>query len=41
VDKALPDDPRLILTPPVAGCSHECKTAIGARLFEKISAFYS
>lgn len=35
-----PDDSRLILTPHVAGCSHECKTAIGARLFEKISAFY-
>jgi phosphoglycerate dehydrogenase-like enzyme len=40
VDKPLPDDPRLILTPHIAGCSHECKTAIGARLFEKISAFY-
>ena len=40
VDQPLPDDPRLILTPHVAGCSHECKTAIGARLFEKISAFY-
>ena len=40
VDRPLPDDPRLILTPHVAGCSHECKTAIGARLFEKISAFY-
>jgi phosphoglycerate dehydrogenase-like enzyme len=37
----LPDDPRLILTPHIAGCSHECKTAIGARLFEKITAFYS
>ena len=41
VDRPLPDDPRLILTPHVAGCSHECKTAIGARLFEKISAFYT
>jgi phosphoglycerate dehydrogenase-like enzyme len=40
VDRSLPDDPRLILTPHIAGCSHECKTAIGARLFEKISAFY-
>lgn len=37
----LPDDPRLILTPHVAGCSHECKQAIGARLFEKISAHYA
>lgn len=36
-----PDDPRLILTPHVGGCSHECKTAIGARLYEKIVAFYS
>ncbi len=36
----LPDDPRLILTPHVAGCSHECKQAIGARLFEKISGFF-
>jgi phosphoglycerate dehydrogenase-like enzyme len=36
-----PDDPRLILTPHVGGCSHECKTAIGARLYEKIVAFFS
>lgn len=36
-----PDDPRLILTPHVGGCSHECKTAIGARLYEKIVAFLS
>lgn len=36
-----PDDPRLILTPHVGGCSHECKTAIGARLYEKIVAFYA
>jgi D-3-phosphoglycerate dehydrogenase len=36
-----PDDPRLILTPHIAGCSHECKAAIGARLFEKISEFYA
>jgi len=34
-----PDDPRLILTPHVGGCSHECKTAIGARLYEKIVEF--
>lgn len=39
--RKFPDDPRLILTPHIAGCSHECKTAIGAKLFEKISAFYS
>ncbi|HVS31292.1 MAG TPA: NAD(P)-dependent oxidoreductase [Thermoanaerobaculia bacterium] len=36
-----PDDPRLILTPHIAGCSHECKAAIGAKLFEKIAEFYS
>jgi phosphoglycerate dehydrogenase-like enzyme len=35
-----PDDPRLVLTPHIGGCSHECKTAIGARLYEKIVAFY-
>lgn len=36
-----PEDPRLILTPHVGGCSHECKTAIGARLYEKIVGFYA
>lgn len=36
----LPDDPRLILTPHIAGCSHECKAAIGATLFQKIVEFY-
>lgn len=35
-----PDDPRLILTPHVAGCSYEVKTTVGGRLFEKIAAFY-
>ena len=39
--RPLPDDPRLILTPHIAGCSHECKTAIGGKLWEKISAFYA
>ena len=33
---AFPDDPRLILTPHVAGCSYECKTDIGELLYEKI-----
>lgn len=37
----LPDDPRLILTPHIAGCTHECKTAIGAKLYEKIAEFYA
>lgn len=36
----LPHDPRLILTPHVAGCSHECKAAIADRLYEKISERY-
>ena len=37
---ALPPDPRLILTPHIAGCSHECKAAIGEKLYEKISERY-
>jgi phosphoglycerate dehydrogenase-like enzyme len=36
----LPDDPRLILTPHIGGCSFECKADIGATLYEKIVAFY-
>lgn len=36
----LPDDPRLMLTPHIGGCSHECKAAIGERLYEKIVGFY-
>jgi phosphoglycerate dehydrogenase-like enzyme len=36
-----PDDPRLILTPHVAGCTHECRHAIGQKLWEKISAHYA
>lgn len=39
--RPLPDDPRLILTPHIAGCTHEAKSAIGAKLFEKIAQFYS
>jgi D-3-phosphoglycerate dehydrogenase len=35
-----PDDPRLIVTPHVAGCTTEAKSAIGAKLYEKICAFY-
>ena len=37
----LPDDPRLILTPHVAGCSHEVKTSVGGRLFDRIAGHYS
>lgn len=36
-----PDDPRLILTPHIGGCSFECKADIGALLYEKIAAFYA
>ena len=35
-----PDDPRLILTPHIAGCTTEAKSAIGAKLYEKICAYY-
>jgi D-3-phosphoglycerate dehydrogenase / 2-oxoglutarate reductase len=35
-----PSDPRLILTPHIAGCTTEAKSAIGAKLYEKICAFY-
>jgi phosphoglycerate dehydrogenase-like enzyme len=35
-----PDDPRLILTPHIAGCTAEAKSAIGAKLYEKICAHY-
>src|SRR5438105_3066464 len=35
------DDPRLILTPHIGGCTFESKAAIGAKLFEKIAAFYA
>jgi D-3-phosphoglycerate dehydrogenase len=37
----LPDDPRLILTPHIAGCSFEVKTTVGGRLFDKIVEFYA
>jgi phosphoglycerate dehydrogenase-like enzyme len=41
VTAPFPDDPRLMLTPHIGGCTHECKTAIGAKLYEKIVAFYA
>ena len=33
---SFPNDPRLILTPHIGGCSHEVKTTAGSRVFEKI-----
>jgi D-3-phosphoglycerate dehydrogenase len=39
--RSWPNDPRLILTPHVAGCTTEAKSAIGAKLYEKIVAFYA
>ncbi|HYC92985.1 MAG TPA: NAD(P)-dependent oxidoreductase [Thermoanaerobaculia bacterium] len=41
IEGPLPDDPRLILTPHIGGCSWEVKTTVGGRLFEKIAEFYS
>ena len=38
--RTFPDDPRLVLTPHIGGCTHEAKAAIGAKLYEKIVAFY-
>lgn len=38
--RTFPDDPRLILTPHIGGCTDEAKAAIGAKLYEKICAFY-
>lgn len=38
--EALPDDPRLILTPHIGGCSYEVKTTVGGRLFERIAEVY-
>jgi phosphoglycerate dehydrogenase-like enzyme len=39
--RTFPSDPRLILTPHIGGCTHEAKAAIGAKLYEKICAFYA
>jgi D-3-phosphoglycerate dehydrogenase len=36
-----PDDPRLILTPHIGGCSYEVKSTVGGRLFERIVQFYA
>jgi D-3-phosphoglycerate dehydrogenase len=34
-----PDDPRLILTPHIAGCTHEARACIGELLWERIVAW--
>lgn len=36
-----PDDPRLILTPHVAGGTYEAKAAIGAKLYERIVEYFA
>lgn len=40
-DTPFPDDPRLILTPHVGGCSYEVKTTVGGRLYELIVDWYA
>ncbi|HEV8659813.1 MAG TPA: NAD(P)-dependent oxidoreductase, partial [Thermoanaerobaculia bacterium] len=40
-NRTFPDDPRLILTPHVAGCTHECRSAIGEKLWARIVEFYA
>lgn len=37
---AFPDDPRLIVTPHIGGCTWECRGALGATLFRRIQEFY-
>lgn len=39
-DTTFPDDPRLILTPHIGGCSYEVKTTVGGRLYERICDWY-
>jgi D-3-phosphoglycerate dehydrogenase len=35
-----PDDPRLIVTPHIAGCTYEAKASIGAKLWDRVSNAY-
>lgn len=35
-----PDDPRLILTPHIAGCTNEAKRDAGVRMYQELCAFY-
>ena len=39
--RTFPDDPRLILTPHIGGCSYEVKTTVGGQLFERITDYYA
>jgi D-3-phosphoglycerate dehydrogenase len=40
-NRTFPDDPRLILTPHIGGCSYEVKTTVGGRLFDRIAEHYA
>jgi D-3-phosphoglycerate dehydrogenase len=37
---AFPNDPRIILTPHIAGCTTEAKASIGVKLYERLIAHY-
>jgi D-3-phosphoglycerate dehydrogenase len=37
---AFPNDPRIILTPHIAGCTTEAKASIGVKLYERLVAHY-
>jgi D-3-phosphoglycerate dehydrogenase len=39
--RTFPDDPRLILTPHIAGCSYEVKTTVGGQLYALVLNFYA
>ena len=39
--RPFPNDPRLLVTPHIAGCTHECRGALAATLFRKIVDFYA
>jgi D-3-phosphoglycerate dehydrogenase len=38
-DAGFPDDPRLVLTPHIGGCTFESKASIGGKLYEKVLAW--
>ncbi len=38
---SFPDDPRLIVTPHIAGCTFECRSGMGEKLWEKIREAFS